>query len=70
MVTLAKARQHQEPLSDATDMTAAVLPHDAIARRADQLCEERGRGDGRDWDDWFQAERELRRVTGAADVAA
>ena len=35
-------------------------PHDAIARRAYELYELRGRQDGNDWDDWFQAEDELR----------
>lgn len=34
--------------------------HDDIARRAYQLYEERGREHGRDREDWFQAERELR----------
>ena len=35
-------------------------PHEAIARRAYELYELRGRQDGKDWDDWFQAEDELR----------
>lgn len=35
-------------------------PHDEIARRAYQLYELRGGQDGNDWDDWFQAEDELR----------
>jgi hypothetical protein len=34
--------------------------HDEIARRAYGLYEERGGGHGRDWEDWLQAERELR----------
>jgi len=34
--------------------------HDDVARRAYHLYEERGREHGRDRDDWFQAERELR----------
>jgi hypothetical protein len=33
---------------------------DEIARRAYQRYEERGRADGNDQDDWFEAERELR----------
>ena len=33
--------------------------HDEIARRAYQLFEERGREPGREWEDWFRAEREL-----------
>lgn len=32
-----------------------------IARRAFELYESRGGEHGRDWDDWFQAETELRR---------
>jgi hypothetical protein len=33
----------------------------AVARRAYELYEQRGREHGRDWDDWFRAERDLRR---------
>jgi hypothetical protein len=32
-----------------------------IARRAFELYERRGGEHGHDWDDWFQAETELRR---------
>jgi len=32
---------------------------DAIAQRAYELYEQRGAGHGEDWNDWFQAEREL-----------
>jgi hypothetical protein len=32
---------------------------DDIARRAYQLFEQRGAKAGHDWEDWFQAEREL-----------
>ena len=34
--------------------------YDEIARRAYQLYETRGGDHGREWEDWFQAERELR----------
>jgi hypothetical protein len=37
--------------------------HDDIAGRAYQLFEERGGEHGHDWEDWFQAERELRQLT-------
>jgi hypothetical protein len=37
--------------------------HDDIARRAYHLYEARGREHGRDSEDWFQAEYELRGVT-------
>jgi hypothetical protein len=39
------------------------VEHELIARRAYALYERRGRAHGHDWDDWLQAERELRRPT-------
>lgn len=33
---------------------------ETIARRAYHLYEVRGREDGHDWDDWLQAERDIR----------
>lgn len=36
-----------------------ALTHGEIACRAYQLFEERGGEPGRDWEDWFLAEREL-----------
>lgn len=39
---------------------AIELTHEEIAHRAYQLYEARGGEDGRDLQDWFQAERELR----------
>jgi hypothetical protein len=36
------------------------MNHDDIERRAYELYESRGREDGRDLDDWLQAERETR----------
>ena len=43
-----------------SDETLADGPtHDEIARRAYQLFEERGSEPGHEWEDWFQAEREL-----------
>lgn len=68
MATARRRRQDQDPLNDAVEMTGN-LRHDEIARRAYELYEQRGRGDGWDWDDWFRAEHELRQ-SGAADVAA
>lgn len=47
----------QRPVS--TDTSPEAL-HDAIARRAHELYEQRGGDDGHDWDDWLQAEREFR----------
>jgi hypothetical protein len=39
---------------------AAAVEHSEIARRAYELYERRGGGHGRDLDDWFLAENELR----------
>jgi hypothetical protein len=36
-----------------------TMNHDAIKRRAYELYESRGREDGRDLDDWLQAEHEV-----------
>lgn len=36
--------------------------HDEIARRAYELYEQRGGEQGRDREDWFHAERELRQI--------
>jgi hypothetical protein len=36
-----------------------------VARRAYARWQMRGGGDGRDWEDWFQAERELRDQAGS-----
>jgi hypothetical protein len=39
--------------------------HEDVERRAYELYEQRGREEGRDWDDWLQAEREM---LGGGDV--
>jgi hypothetical protein len=41
-----------------------ALEGDAISRRAYQRFEERGYEHGRDLEDWFEAERELREQRG------
>lgn len=42
--------------------TALTAPtHEDIACRAYELYERRGGAHGRDWEDWFQAERDLKR---------
>jgi hypothetical protein len=33
--------------------------HSRVALRAYQLFEDRGRAHGRDWEDWFRAEKEI-----------
>jgi len=47
-------------IPSAVESLAIDPTHEDIARRAYQLYEERGGEHGRDWGDWFQAERELR----------
>lgn len=42
------------------DSRPIELSHEEIACRAHQLYEARGGADGRDLQDWFQAERDLR----------
>jgi hypothetical protein len=63
--TMAKFQRRATALRRATDRAFAP-PHDhnidagAIARRAYQHFEARGREHGRDLEDWLNAERELR----------
>ena len=47
-------------LPDPVEGLARARTHDEIASRAYQLFEERGGEPGREWEDWFRAERELR----------
>ena len=42
--------------------------HEAIARRASELSEERGRPEGTQEEDWFRAQDELRNRSGDAAV--
>ena len=71
MATAQRRRRDQtafNPALTATDpvarsiVTAAgpAAVEEDIARRAYELYEQRGGEDGHAWDDWFQAERELR----------
>ena len=46
-------------IPDPVERLAGDSTHDEIARRAYKLSEERGGEPGRDWEDWFRAEREL-----------
>ena len=45
------------------------IPTGAIARRAYELYEQRGRGHGHDYEDWLLAERELQDAVGSTDVS-
>ena len=54
-------RERTEEPVDSGVATASSGPNeDDIRRRAYQRYLERGGGDGRDFDDWLEAERELR----------
>jgi hypothetical protein len=48
-----------EPFGEGTERDAGA-EGDKIARRAYEIYERRGRQDGRDFDDWLEAEQELR----------
>jgi hypothetical protein len=52
-----------EHIPNAVESLAIEPTHEDIARRAYQLYEERGGEHGRDREDWFQAERDLRQST-------
>ena len=47
-----------ESIPNPVGRLARAPNRDEIARRAYQLFEERGREPGREWEDWFRAERE------------
>jgi hypothetical protein len=53
------------PVSRQTDPrtqdSGAGIERDQIARRAYERYEARGRGDGQDLEDWYEAEQELQR---------
>ena len=49
------------------DTTAANIDRDRVATRAYELYLRRGGGDGRDLDDWLEAERELNGSRSEAD---
>ena len=64
-------RRRQKKREPNTDTAASVVRHEDIERRAYDLYAERGRGSGRDWDDWFRAERELKHPkAGAIDAGS
>ena len=58
--TLATVPTAMDDIPNAVEIVAIEPTHEDIARRAYQLYEERGGEHGRDLEDWFQAERELR----------
>ena len=49
-----------QPFENIDSVTNAPASDNPVARRAYQRFEERGREHGRDLEDWFEAEREIR----------
>jgi hypothetical protein len=75
--TSALTRRLAGGVSVGKDTGGGRLTTDAVARRAFELYEQRGRENGHDMDDWLRAERELTRhfaprdsSTGAHRIAA
>lgn len=71
---MAKPRKHRDgdPDLDAISSTDTLTPEqgrgedsspepDRISQRAYELFQARGGADGSDWEDWLEAERELRK---------
>jgi hypothetical protein len=58
---MAKSNQDAEREHDSADTSGEIRRHsaDRIAARAYELYLERGGSDGRDFDDWLTAEKEL-----------
>ena len=67
MATARRNRDHESSRLAADETIAAAQPREQdVAQRAYELYEQRGGQDGRDWEDWFQAEQELRQSSAAA----
>jgi len=60
--TLATVPTATGDIPNSVESPARGPTHDEIARRAYQLYEARGGEHGRNVDDWFEAERELRQI--------
>lgn len=60
-VSSARARRQDATMQPGS--TESPPDSDRIAQRAYERYEARGRGDGHDMDDWFEAERELQGVS-------
>lgn len=56
------ANERRKRVANPSSTASARVQQDDefIRNRAYEIFEERGRQAGRDWDDWLQAERELR----------
>jgi hypothetical protein len=62
MTTATRERNAKQPAETNQSRSAAQTsdPNGAVARRAYELYEQRGREPGADVDDWLQAEHEIR----------
>ena len=54
-----KGSQKAEQSDSAIQISKADWDFERISRRAYELCEQRGRQEGRDLEDWLDAERQL-----------
>jgi len=66
---LSRMEREQAQEENPIDGALHTFGHEEIARRAYQLWEERGRGEGSSDEDWFQAVRELRQQAIASKSA-
>ena len=64
--TRRSTRSGRDEAVEPPERAAAGLTDEDVARRAYELFQMRGGEHGRDWGDWFQAERDLRASTGSA----
>lgn len=55
-----QAADTPRPIARPSREPAWTVSNDDLARLAYELYERRGGEHGHDWDDWFQAERELK----------
>lgn len=58
--TIEEPSREQPARANRPKNTRQAASDDDVRRRAYDLYEQRGREHGRDWDDWFAAERDLR----------
>ena len=58
----------QQGATGLPNLDDSVMEFDQVAKRAYERYEARGREDGRDMDDWLEAERELRQSASSTDT--
>ena len=62
-------RAHNVPTRTEADFSRGQVPHEQVARRAEQLWRERGQPSGRDEQIWFEAEAALKAEAESRPVA-